>query len=389
MEKLEESISEIEKNTLKSTKKALQSMFAICSEVPTTELERKQAEPTSESARRMLALFLAASHIREERYGDALSVAKEALETMKEKNARALDGVLAGLWSAVRISAARLGVDMISEYLVGLAESREFENTETTTVLTNAILMGLRSRRKYDEAYTFLGQVSLPESADVGQCAVFAYLAAVINLMAGEYGTAEALATQATVKSTDEDLTVECKKVLVLSLMHQGRHPNREYFQKNPGLENYQRVLLAIKSCDLQVFEQAVSEGKNQFLADGLWEPILRLECAVQKERLRKIGVVYSRISLGAVGNMLGVSEESAAFLLQRAIDEGIITGEVCLDSGIYQALDGGSEKHTAPKVQDMLALANALVMLRKHEPVKKKSLEEMKGDMAYNEYQM
>lgn len=389
MEKLEESILEIEKNTLKSTKKALQSMFAICSEVTTDELERKREESTSESARRMLSLFLAASHIREERYENALAIAKEALETMKEKNARALDGVLAGLWSAVRISSSRLGIDMVSEYLLGLAENREFENTETTTVLTNAILMGLRSSKRYDEAYTFLGQVSLPENADVGQCAVFAYLAAVINLMAGEYGVAEALATQATVKSTDEDLTVECKKVLVLALMHQGRHPNREYFQKNPGLEQYQRVLLAIKSCDLQIFEQALSEGKKQFLIDGLWEAILRLECAVQKERLRKIGVVYSRISLEAVGNMLGVTEESAAFLMQRAIDEGIITGEVCLDAGIYQALDSEPEKHTAPKVQDMLALANALVMLRKHEPVKKKSLEEMKGDMAYNEYQM
>ncbi|KAI5189047.1 26S proteasome regulatory subunit N3 [Nematocida sp. AWRm77] len=389
MERIEESIQSVEKNTLKGTKDALKHLFDISAEVPSAHLEGLLDMQSSSLSRHLLQLFLGWAYVKEGAHKSALKVARTALGEVGKINPRALDGVVAGLWSVLRVSSTALGENPLPEYLVGLAANREYQNVESTTVLINSILMYLRQEEMYDEAYTFLKHTKLPENAEVGHSSVFYYLAGIVYLMAGEYGTAEKMVNLAIVKSTDEFFTTECRKVHVLACMHQGKHPHRKFFEENAGLEMYQKLLLSIKSCSLSMFYKALEEGKESLKKDGMYQAVIRLEAAVQKEHVRRIGMVYTRISLEAVGSMLGVSGESAVFLLQKAINEGIISGHISMKTQEYISVEKRTEAREGLRIEEMLSIANTLTMLKKHEPIKRKTLEEMQAEMIYNEYQI
>lgn len=391
MERVQESIEQVKKNTLKGTKEALRNTYDIVSQVSTEELKDILNQNPEKPIKYLLLLFLSMSYIYNENYEEALQISTETIEEISKEQSRTLDNILASLWTATRISSTFLERDILSMYLLGLAEAREFQNIETVTVIINSILMYLQKKELYDEAYTFLQGIDLPVEADVGQSSVFHYLASIVYLMAEEYGLAENAINKAIVKSTDSEFTEECKKVYVVASMHQGKHPGREFFMENRKVKEYQKILLAIKSCSLEKFREAVEEEEGELKTSGLYHSVLRLETAVQKEQVRRIGVVYTKIFLRSVGDMLGVSEESAAFLLQNAIEEGAISGYIDTKAGEYVGIEreAGKEKKGTLKIEEMLNVANSLAMIKKHAPIRKKSLEEMQAEMTYNEYRI
>ncbi|OAG29066.1 26S proteasome regulatory subunit N3 [Nematocida displodere] len=389
MATLQASIASVEEETLKGTKNSLKTVFEIAAAMTSDDARAYQEKHTSAPAKYLVALVLCCTYLKEEKYIEALALAKNTFEDIGGGNSRILDGIVARLWGVARIASSKTGEDMLEAYMLALAINREYKNTESITVLINAALLNLKEREMYDEAYTFLKHTKLPEGADVGESSVFYYLSSIVYLMAGEYATAEKTITQAIVKSTNTAFTLDCRKVYVLASMHQGKHPNRSFFQTHHGLEHYQKVLLSIKSCSLEIFYQAAEDSKDAFKSDGLWQAVLRLEGAVQKEHVRRIGTVYSKISLGAIAQMLGVSEESAVFLLQKALSEGVIAGFIDTEAREYVSTEKSRREQQSLKIEEMLGIANTLTMLKKHEEAKKKTLEEMKTDMAYNEYQM
>ncbi|KAI5186026.1 26S proteasome regulatory subunit N3 [Nematocida homosporus] len=389
MKKLIESIESIQKNTLKGTKEALRNLFELATTLSSSQVDEIHSSYPSGPESYLISLVRACVLINEGEQEEAFKIAMDTLAEMDKGDTRALDGVLASLWTVIRITSTATGKNMLSNYLLGLFKNREYRNAETTTVIINSILMYFQRRELYDEAYTFLRHTKLPEGADVGHSSVFHYLSSVVYLMAGEYAMAEQMVNQAIVKSTDPLFTQEYRKVHILTQLHLGKHPNRVYFQNNPGLGVYQKILLAIKSCSLDLFNQAVAESKSILKEDGMYQAVVRLESAVQKENVRRVGVVYTKISLSAAANVLGVSEESAVFLLQKAISEGLITGYIDKNTNEYISNENEDQRPSSLKIEEMLGLANTLAMLKKHEPIKKKSLEEMQADMTYAEYQM
>lgn len=389
MEKVRESIEQVQKCTLRSTKEALRHVYDIIEELSIETLLSIAEENKAAPAKYLVQLLICMSHIYREDYKNAFSAAMQNIEEISQEKSRVLDGVIAGLWTGARISATQLKKDITTDYLLGLAQAREYQNTETITVIINSILMDLQKKGMYDEAYIFLQGSNLPEEADVGQSSVFHYLASVVYLMAEAYKEAEEAIKKAIVKSTDSVFTEECRKVHVVICLHQGKHPTREFFQANPKLENYQRILQAIKSCSLEKFHSIVSEIEDVLRSDGLYYSVTRLETAVQKEQVRRIGVVYTKISLKSVGEMLGVSEESASFLLQKAITEGIIAGAIDEEVGEFIGFEKDKKKKASLKIEEMLSVANSLAMIKKHEPVRKKTFEEMQADIMHNEYRI
>ncbi|EHY65537.1 26S proteasome regulatory subunit N3 [Nematocida ausubeli] len=389
MEKVQETIEQINRATLKTTKDALRPLYDIISSVSTEELISELDAHSSGPSRYLLLLFVSMSYIYKEEYEQALDTSMNSIAEITKESSRILDSVLAGLWTAARISSTHLRRDILSEYLLGLAAAREYQNVETITVIINNILMDLQKKQLYDEAHTFLTGISLPDEADVGQSSVFYYLASIVYLMAEDYSASEQAINKAIVKSTDSVFTDECRKAYVVACLHQGKHPSRDFFVENPKLKAYLQILLAIKSCSLEKFHEAVAEEEQTLRRDGLYHAVLRLETAVQKEQVRRIGVVYTKILLSSVGEMLGVSEESAAFLLQNSIEEGAIAGYIDTDMKEYVGMERRDERNNTLKIEDMLSVANSLAMIKKHEPVKKKTLEELQADMTYNEYRI
>lgn len=389
MDKIHESIEQVQKSTLRSTKEALRNIYDIIEGVSIETLISISEENVTGPSKYLIQLFISMSHVYREEYEEAFEVSMRNISEIAQEQTRILDSILAGLWTAARISASILKKDIMTNYLLGLAEAKEYHNTETITVIINSILMDLQKKEMYDEAYTFLQGSNLPEEADVGQASVFYYLASVVYLMAETYKEAEIAIKKAIVKSTDTLFTEECRKVHVVISLHLGKHPTREFFQANPKLSNYQKVLQAIKSCSLDKFHSTVSEIEEALKADGLYYPVSRLETAVQKEQIRRIGVVYTKIALESVGKMLGVSEESASFLLQKAISEGAIAGIIDPEIKEYIGFEKDKRKKDSLKIEEMLSVANSLAMIKKHEPVKKKTLEEMQADIMQNEYRI
>lgn len=425
-----ESLLLVRNNTLQTTRDALKVLFSVATEVPSEELLSMRSgwpgavrdavrgkggkasedededkmdivrDPESDleagaamapSMEYLLSLFLAAAYVAEKNYAEAFKVSEEALKRMEQEDTRAFDSIIAAYWTLVRISSNRLGIDVTRSYFRGLAISREFENVETVSVLINCILMSLISSRMFVEAHTFLTNTQWPEKSDVCQSAVYCYQAALLRLTAGEYQMAKHAINLAMVKSTDVLFTRRCEKVLVLVSLHMGVHPRREFFRSKEPLVPYQRLVLVVKSCSMDLFADACSRHREVFERDGLWQVVRRLRPCVLREHVRKIGVVYSRISISDTSGMLGVGAESAVFLLKKAIDDGIVKGRIDPDAGVYVSVSDQktSDLKTIPRIEEMLFISNQLAMMKKHEPIKRKTIEEMKVDMSYDEYQI
>lgn len=389
MEKLRKSMEHIEQNTLKGTKEALKPLFEIATEASSKEIKELFMQLKKEPETYFLSLFLAASLINEGRDKEAFEIAINTLHKMEGNSMRVLDGVIANLWTVVRVTSDGSEENLLPLYLRALYTNREYRNVESTTVLINTILMHLQKKEMYDEAYTFLKHTQLPEGANVGHSSIFYYLSSIVYLMAEEYAKAEEMINQAIVKSVDNVFVRQYKKVYLLAILHQGKHPSREFFRSAPGLDSYQKLLLTIKSCSIEMFYRVLEMYKEEFKKDFLYQAVSRLETAVQKENVRRIGVVYNRISISAVASILEVSEESAIFLLQKAISEDIISGRISMESSEYISEEEEKRQRGSLPVEEMLTLANNLAMLKRHEPVKRKTLDEMKTEMMYNEYQM
>ncbi|KAH9385907.1 26S proteasome regulatory subunit N3 [Nematocida major] len=396
MEQLQESLRLVETPSLKATKDALKFTYDIISAVPTESLVNF-SDPVNTPQKALLTLFIALSHTIKNEHESALELARSALAEISENKkqgktgcrTRALDSLQSSLWAVVRISAFALDRDCLQEFLVALAYSREKGALETEAVLVNAVLMHLQRKSAFDEANVFLKGVTLSKDADVLQYALFLYLSAVVHLHSGDFSACEKAVQGALVRSVDAHFTNECRKIHFLSLLHQGKLPDKEIFPDKemlPENEKYKNILAGIRTCSVETFQRHVEKHRDAFKRDGLLTAITRLETAVQKEHVRRIGRIFSKITLSEISERIGVSQESALFLMESAVREGTVKGTV--ENGYFL---GGEKQQEMPRMRDaeMHAVSHALAAVKKHEERPAKTFEEMQAEMAYSEYRI
>ncbi|GMI31109.1 hypothetical protein TeGR_g112, partial [Tetraparma gracilis] len=123
-----------------------------------------------------------------------------------------------------------------------------------------------------------------------------------------------------------------CIKLSVIVQLLMGDIPPRDAFNDPhaaPLLAPYLALTAAVRSGNVQTFSSVLAANTSTFEADGNLSLISRLQHTVVKAGLRRLSLSYSRIGLPQVAARLGVEEAGVAYVVAKAIADGVIDGTI------------------------------------------------------------
>lgn len=135
-------------------------------------------------------------------------------------------------------------------------------------------------------------------------------------------------------------------KLLIVVELLMGDIPERDVFSQprmERALQPYFRLVQAVRVGDLQGFLKVVQTHSATFHKDQTYTLILRLRQNVIKTGIRMLSLSYSRISLRDMCIRLGLeSEESAEYIVAKAIRDGVIEASIDHEKGFMQTKQAG-----------------------------------------------
>lgn len=281
---------------------------------------------------------------------------KVCVQHLAKYNRRSLDHFGAKIWFYY-VRAAELAGHfhdraLYAELMTALRTSSLRHDYETQAMVLTLLLRVLLFTNRVSAASNLVAKTTFPESfASNPLAARFHYYLARINAIELDYGTAYEQITAAirTAPRTDaaKGFLHTATKLSVLIELLTGDIPPRKAFgsQREPelahALEPYFALAKAVRLGDVAQFETALKEHKQSLIKDGNLALARRLRQNVIKTGIRVISLTYSRIPLKDVCLKLRLdSEESAEYMVAKAIRDGVISASINHQRGYMQSLD-------------------------------------------------
>jgi len=134
--------------------------------------------------------------------------------------------------------------------------------------------------------------------------------------------------------------------LLIVVELLMGDIPDRATFRQ-PSLEKalqpYLQLVQAVSSGDVIGFQNLVQRYNSTFRKDDTYTLILRLRQNVIRTGIRMMSLSYARISLRDMCLRLGLdSEESAEYIVAKAIRDGVIEASLDHERGYMKSKDVG-----------------------------------------------
>ncbi|KAI5309115.1 26S proteasome non-ATPase regulatory subunit, partial [Ascosphaera atra] len=232
-------------------------------------------------------------------------------------------------------------------------------DVETHAMVTNLLLRNYLLTTHISQADLFIANSEFPESASNNQVARYLYYLGRVRATQLRYTEAHEHLLGATRKSPSNRAAggffQAAHKLLVLVELLMGDIPDRSLFiqpmlEGAPSMQPYQQLVQAVSVGDLERFQKIVAAHKNStFQRDGTYSLILRLRQNVIKTGIRMMSLSYTRISLRDICVRLGLeSEESAEYIVAKAIRDGVIEATLDHENGYMKSKDVGDIYATA-----------------------------------------
>lgn len=189
-----------------------------------------------------------------------------------------------------------------------------------------------------------------PENAANNQVARYLYYLGRTRAIQLRYTEAHEHLTAATRKAPSSACALgfshtATKLLLVVELL-MGDIPDRATFRQptmEAALHPYFLLVQAVRVGNLEDFETVIAEHADTFRRDGTYSLILRLRQNVIKTGIRMMSLSYSRISLRDICIRLHLgSEESAEYIVAKAIRDGVIEATLDRERGFMKSKDVG-----------------------------------------------
>lgn len=225
---------------------------------------------------------------------------------------------------------------------------RKDEETQAATIVL--LLRNYISTSDIAQADALVAQVQFPETAPNNQVARYMYYLGRIRAIQQDYTAAHANLTSATRKAPTSSVAVgfyqASMKFLVVVELLMGDIPERSIFSQPKlefALEPYFRLVRAVRAGEMKGFLKIVEEYAECFRRDGTYTLILRMRQNVIRIGLRRLSLVYSRISLRDICIRLGLeNEESAEYIVSKAIKDDVIEATIDHGKGFMQTKQAG-----------------------------------------------
>ncbi len=226
-----------------------------------------------------------------------------------------------------------------------LRKDQEIQAATIVLLLRNYI-----STADIAQADALVAQVDFPQTAPNNQVARYMYYLGRIRAIQLNYTAAHDNLTSATRKAPTSPVAVgfyqASMKFLVVVELLMGDIPERSIFSQAKlefALEPYFRLVKAVRAGEMKGFLKIVEEYSSTFHRDGTYTLILRMRQNVIRIGLRRLSLVYSRISLRDICIRLGLeSEESAEYIVAKAIRDGVIEATIDHEKGYMQTKQAG-----------------------------------------------
>ena len=224
------------------------------------------------------------------------------------------------------------------------------KDQDTQATVTTLLLRNYLSISHVTQADLLLQHAEFPAAASNNHIARYLYYKGRIRAIQLSYTEAHEHLTSATRKSpttyTASGFYQASTKLLVVVELLMGDIPDRAIFRQpslEQALEPYFQLVQAVSAGDVEAFKRLVQRYSKTFRADGTYTLVLRLRQNVIKTGIRMMSLSYARISLRDICIRLDLgSEESAEYIVAKAIRDGVIEATLDHEQGYMKSKDVG-----------------------------------------------
>lgn len=241
-------------------------------------------------------------------------------------------------------------VQIRQQLLAALRTAVLRKDTDTQATVTTLLLRNYLSTSHIPQADLLVSHTQFPAAASNNQIARYLYYLGRIRAIQLSYTEAQEHLTGATRKSPSSASAAgffqASTKLLIVVELLMGDIPDRAVFRQ-PSLERalqpYLLLVQGVRVGDLESFLNTVHTHSATFRRDGTYTLILRLRQNVIKTGIRMMSLSYSRISLRDICVRLSLdSEESAEYIVAKAIRDGVIEATLDHERGFMKSKDPG-----------------------------------------------
>lgn len=294
-----------------------------------------------------VSLLFQAWLLHENRIDDLRKLSEHVVARLRTYNRRSLDYLASKIWFYLcrgeelsgNLEAVR-PILLASLRTAALRHDPETEASLITLLLRNYLLCA-----HVTQASNLVSKVNFPENAANALAARYMYYLSKIRAIELDYTAAHAHITGAIRKAPQTPLAAgflqAAQKLNIVIELLMGDIPERSVFKsgREQSLKAYFEVVKAVRVGDLNQFADTIKKYASVFKADGTYSLVLRLRQNVIKTGIRIMSLAYSRISLKDICIRLRLeSEESAEYIVAKAIRDGVIEATIDSERGFMQS---------------------------------------------------
>ena len=284
----------------------------------------------------------------------------DLVDRLKTLNRRTLDALAARVYFYYSLFFEQLAplppspsasvVSIRPNLLAALRTSVLRKDTETQATVTTLLLRNYLSLSHITQADLLISHSEFPAAASNNQIARYLFYLGRIRAIQLKYTEAHEHLVGATRKSPVTPCAggfyQAASKLMVVVELLMGDIPDRAIFRQ-PSLENamqpYLELVQAVRVGKMEGFLTTVHVHNALFRRDGTYTLILRLRQNVIKTGIRMMSLSYAKISLRDICLKLDLeSEESAEYIVAKAIRDGVIEATIDHERGFMKSKDSG-----------------------------------------------
>lgn len=271
-----------------------------------------------------------------------------ALAHLRKYDRRSLDFIVAKIWFYY-VRAAELTDNLehvVPPLMAGLRTATLRHDAETQGMLVILLLRSYLLLNKISQAAGIISKTSFPPAASNSLAARYYYYLSRVSAIQLDYSSAFEQITAAIRKVPQSPASIgflqTAHKLSIVIELLMGEIPDREVFKKpefRRSLAPYLALTRAVRAGDIQQFGSVLVAEASALKADHNYALACRLRQNVIKTGIRILSLTYSRISLKDICIKLCLDgEESAEYIVAKAIRDGVIDAEINHQYGYMQS---------------------------------------------------
>jgi 26S proteasome regulatory subunit N3 len=237
-------------------------------------------------------------------------------------------------------------VNIRPQLLASLRTATLRKDIDLQATLITLLLRNYLQTSDITQADHLVNKTKFPESAANNLIARYNYYLGKIKAIQLDYSGAHEQLVSAIRKAPQTPAAVgflqAANKLNIIVELLMGDIPDRATFRDprlQKALDPYFLLVKAVRVGELDPFFATLQKNSDTFKKDGLYSLVYRLRQNVIKTGIRMMSLTYSRISLRDICLRLGLeSEESAEYIVAKAIRDGVIEATLDHEKGFMQS---------------------------------------------------